>query len=92
MVLPPVTVRFLSSRLAKSYIRTVYEDDLNGDAAVDLAVKALVAAAVDDTATGGPDLRRGILPNVVRIDAEGLVEFDDDTLGPLAEQALDSIR
>jgi proteasome beta subunit len=80
------------SRLAKSYIRTAYEDDLSGDAAVDLAVKALVAAAVDDTATGGPDLRRGILPNVVRIDAEGLVEVDDDTLGPLAEQALESIR
>lgn len=80
------------SRLAKSYIRTVYEDDLAPDAAVDIAVRALVAASVEDTATGGPDLRRGILPNVVRIDAQGLVEVDDDTIGPLAEQALESIR
>ena len=80
------------SRLAKSYIRTVYEDGISGDAAVDISVKALVAASVEDTATGGPDLRRGILPNVVRIDAEGLIEIDDDTLGPLAEQAVESIR
>ena len=80
------------SRLAKSYMRTVYEDGLSGDAAVDISVKALVAASVEDTATGGPDLRRGILPNVVRIDAEGLIEVEDDILGPLAEQAVESIR
>ena len=80
------------SRLAKSYMRTVYEDGLSGDAAVDIAVRALVAASVEDTATGGPDLRRGILPNVVRIDAEGLIEVEDDILGPLAEQAVESIR
>ena len=80
------------SRLAKSYIRTVYKDDLSADEAVDISVSALVAASVDDTATGGPDLRRGILPNVVRIDADGLVEVDDATISPLAEQAMESIR
>jgi proteasome beta subunit len=80
------------SRLAKSYIRTVYEDDLSGDSAIDIAVQALVSASVEDTATGGPDLRRGILPNVMKVDADGLVEVDDSVLQPLAEAAVESIR
>ena len=80
------------SRLARSYIRTVYRDDMSQSEAVEVAVQALVAASVEDTATGGPDLRRGILPNVVRIDTGGLVEIEDDVLQPLAEGALESIR
>jgi proteasome beta subunit len=79
------------SRLAKSYLRTVYRDDLAGEEAADIAVRALVAASQEDTATGGPDLKRGIYPNVIRIDAEGLVELDDETIGPMAEAAVESI-
>jgi len=80
------------ARLAKSYLRTAYEEGLPGDSAMALAVNALVAASTEDTATGGPDLRRGILPNVVRIDAAGLVEVDDAVILPLAEHAVDNIR
>lgn len=80
------------SRLARSYLRTVYRDDLTSDEASELAVRALVSASQDDTATGGPDLRRGILPNVVRIDASGVEEFSDDVLGPIAEEAVENIR
>lgn len=80
------------SRLARSYLRTVYKDDLNGDDAAELAVQALVAAAQEDTATGGPDLLRGILPNVVHIDADGVQELDDSTILPIAEAAVANIR
>ncbi|REK24615.1 MAG: proteasome subunit beta [Actinobacteria bacterium] len=80
------------SRLAKSYLRTVYRDDLSADEAADLAVRALVSASQEDTATGGPDLRRGIYPNVLRIDEDGLVELPDDVVGPLAEGAVETIR
>ena len=80
------------SRLAKSYLRTVYRDDLSADEAADLAVRALVSASQEDTATGGPDLRRGIYPNVLRIDEGGLVELPDDVVGPLAEGAVETIR
>jgi proteasome beta subunit len=80
------------SRLARSYMRTVYRDDLTADEAADIAVSALVAAAQEDTATGGPDLKRGIYPTVIRISAEGLEELDDSVIGPLAEQAVESIR
>ncbi len=80
------------SRLAKSYLRTVYDEGLSADQAADYAVRALVSASQEDTATGGPDLRRGIYPTVVRIDADGLVELADDEVSPLAEAAVDSIR
>ena len=80
------------ARLAKSYLRTVYREDLDADEAAELAVKALVAASQEDTATGGPDLTRGIYPNVIRIDSEGFVELDDSEVAPLARQAVEAIR
>lgn len=80
------------ARLAKSYLRTSFEEDMTVERAMALAVNALVAASTEDTATGGPDLRRGILPNVVRIDASGLVEVDDETIFPLAQDAVENIR
>ncbi len=80
------------SRLAKAYLRTVYEEALDGSTAVEIAVNALVSASREDTATGGPDLRRGILPNIVRIDSSGLEEMSDDVLFPLAEAAVESVR
>ena len=80
------------ARLAKSYLRTVYRDDLTDADATGYAVKALVAASQEDTATGGPDLNRGIYPNVIRIDAGGYVEMTDDEVAPVAREAVESIR
>jgi proteasome beta subunit len=80
------------ARLAKSFMRTVYRDELTGEEATDIAVRALVAASQEDTATGGPDLKRGIYPTIIRITADGLEELDDSVIGPLAEQAVETIR
>jgi len=80
------------SRLAKAYLRTVYADGLNGDEAAALAVNALVSASQEDTATGGPDLRRGILPNVVRISESGVEELSQEQVDPLAQTAMETIR
>lgn len=80
------------SGLAKAYLRTAYTDDMTEEEATATAVNALVSASREDTATGGPDLRRGILPNVVRIDVDGVVEMGDDVLRPLAEHAVESVR
>ena len=80
------------ARLARSYLRTAYREDLDASTALDLAIRALVSASQEDTATGGPDLIRGILPNVVRIDSEGVTEVGDEEIQPLAEQALETIR
>lgn len=80
------------SRLAKAYLRTQYEPEVDAEEALALAVRALVSAAREDTATGGPDLDRGIYPTVVRIDSEGLVELDDETIAPIAEEAVETVR
>ncbi len=80
------------SRLAKAYLRTVYREEMTDDEAFDAAVKALVAASQEDTATGGPDLRRGIYPTVLRISAAGVEELPDAVVAPLAEEAVDQIR
>ncbi|MEX2622904.1 MAG: proteasome subunit beta [Acidimicrobiia bacterium] len=80
------------ARLAKSYLRTTYRPDLTVDEAVTIAVGALVSAAQEDTATGGPDLRRGILPNVLVISATGVEDLGDERVLPAAEIAVDTIR
>jgi proteasome beta subunit len=80
------------SRLAKSFLRTAYDPGMSADESAELAVRTLVAASQEDTATGGPDLTRGILPNVVRIDSSGLTEYDDETLLPYAQRAVETIR
>jgi proteasome beta subunit len=77
------------SRPAKAYLRTAYRDGLTGEEAADIAIRALVAASQEDTATGGPDLNRGIYPTVIRIDAGGLVEIEDSVIAPLATQAVE---
>jgi proteasome beta subunit len=80
------------SRLARSYLRTAFRPELPPEEAVALAVQALVSAAVEDTATGGPDLRRGILPNVVVVDAGGVKELEDEEIRPAAEAAVEAIK
>jgi proteasome beta subunit len=78
--------------LAKSYLRSTFRDGLDEPSAVDIAVGSLVAAAQEDTATGGPDLRRGIFPTVVVIDTEGVRELTDAEVKPAAEKAVEGIR
>lgn len=80
------------SRLAKAYLRTAYRSDLTDDEAAELAVRALVSASQEDTATGGPDLTRGIFPNVMIIDSDGVRELDDETVEPYATNAVETIR
>jgi proteasome beta subunit len=80
------------SRLAKAYLRTQYQPDVTDDEALALAIKALVSASREDTATGGPDLERGIYPTVLRIDAQGLVEITDEIIAPVAEEAVETVR
>ena len=69
---------------AKAFLKASYEGGLSEEAALRLAVEALVAAAEEDAATGGPDLRRGIYPNVVSVTADGFREIDDESLAEIA--------
>jgi len=77
---------------ALSYLRSHFEQGLDLAGVLRLTLEALVAAAEQDVATGGPDLRRGILPNVVSVTAAGFSEIDNETVESAATLALDLIR
>jgi proteasome beta subunit len=58
------------------------------DDAVDLALRALFAAADEDSATGGPDIVRRIFPTVAVIDAVGFTPVADDEIATRAQEQL----
>ena len=61
----------------------MWRDGLGLEDAVTVAIEALYDAADDDSATGGPDLARGILPIIAVVDADGyrrIAEADLDRL------------
>jgi proteasome beta subunit len=75
-------------RDARLYLRTHFSEEMAEEPAIDLAVGALVAAAEEDTATGGPDLRREIYPNVVTVSAGGYREVAPDRVAVAARLAI----
>jgi proteasome beta subunit len=77
-------------RDARLYLRTAYQDDLGEPEAVELAVAALVAAAEEDTATGGPDPNRGIYPTVVMVTSAGYRELDEETVAAVSRTVLEA--
>ena len=59
---------------AKSAIKKLYRHDLTGSQALEIAVESLYDAADDDSATGGPDMVRGLYPTAAVVTAEGAGE------------------
>ena len=74
---------------ARGFLKTAWREDLGRDEAVGIAVEALIAAAEEDAATGGPDPRRGIYPNVLVVTEDGVTEMSDDDLAGIVESALE---
>jgi len=70
---------------ARNWIKAQWREDLTEPETVDLALRALFAAADEDAATGGPDLIRRIFPTVAVIDASGFRSIDDDTIARRAD-------
>ena len=72
-----------------SFLKNRWQDDLDEAGAVALAVEALVAAAEEDAATGGPDPKRGIYPNVIVVSGDGVRELTDEELDPVVTTVLE---
>jgi proteasome beta subunit len=70
---------------ARNWIKTAWTEGMARDDAVDLALKALFAAADEDAATGGPDLIRRIFPSVAVISGDGYVPIDDAEVATRSE-------
>jgi proteasome beta subunit len=63
---------------AKNSLKKRWRPGLGRDEAVRVAVEALIDAAEDDAATGGPDTARGIFPNVLAITTEGARDVPEE--------------
>ncbi|GMR02552.1 MAG: proteasome subunit beta [Acidimicrobiia bacterium] len=75
---------------AKSFLKATWTPDLTRNEALRVAVEALVAAAEEDAATGGPDLKRGIYPSIVSVTAGGIEEVADDVLASIAADVVEA--
>ena len=69
------------SVFARGALKKRYRDDLGEADAVRVCVDALYDAADDDSATGLPDLTRGIYPVVMTATAEGVRRLPDEEVG-----------
>jgi proteasome beta subunit len=72
-------------RDARGSLKARYRPDADVEAAIAMALEALWDAADEDSATGGPDVVRGIYPLVAVIDAEGYRELPDEAVAERVE-------
>jgi proteasome beta subunit len=78
------------SVFAKSAIKKLYSQAVDADSGLRVAIESLYDAADDDSATGGPDLVRGIYPTAVIIGAEGAEEVPEERIAALARAVVES--
>jgi proteasome beta subunit len=77
------------SVFAKSSLKKLHSADADLATTIRTAIEALYDAADDDTATGGPDLTRGIYPVVVSITgAEGAVRHPDEEIEAVVREVV----
>ncbi len=77
-------------RDARTTIKLGYRHGLAEEAAIELAIEGLYQAADEDSATGGPDVVRGIYPTVATIGAAGFARVPEasvaERFGALVER------
>jgi proteasome beta subunit len=78
------------SIFAKSSIKKLYSRVVDADSALRVAVESLYDAADDDSATGGPDLVRGIYPTAVILAPEGAEEVPEERIATLAREVIET--
>lgn len=71
------------SMFAKSSLKKLYAKGIDEERGLRIAIESLFDAADDDTATGGPDLVRGIFPTAVLINEEGADEVSEERLAAI---------
>jgi len=77
--------------LAGSVVKMRFHEGLSRDDAVDLAITALFEAADEDSATGGPDMVRGIYPVIATITSDGFERVDDADIAQRFVGLLDAL-
>ncbi len=77
------------SLFARGALKKLHRPGMNSEQVVTVLVQALYDAADDDSATGGPDLTRGIWPVVYVITADGAHRMADAELGTIVRTIVD---
>jgi proteasome beta subunit len=77
------------SLFAKSAMKKRYRDGSGAEDTVRLLVEALYDAADDDSATGGPDMTRGIYPVVMVVDADGVRRLADEEVAAVVAAVIE---
>ena len=70
------------STFARGSLKKLFRRQASTDEAVNTALEALYDAADDDSATGGPDMARGIYPVIGVVDAAGARILSDADVAP----------
>ena len=76
---------------ARGTMKKIFKKDLSQDEAIQVALEALYDAAEADVATGGPDLIRGIYPNVKVISGRGVLDVSDDQIKGLLQEMINRV-
>ncbi|HYF47325.1 MAG TPA: proteasome subunit beta [Acidimicrobiales bacterium] len=76
---------------AGTVVKLGWRPDMSREEAVALALKALFQAADEDSATGGPDLVRGIYPTMATITAEGFTALEREEIAEHFRRLLESM-
>lgn len=77
--------------LAGSVVKMRFHEGLSRDETVDLAITSLFEAADEDSATGGPDMVRGIYPVIATITSEGFTRVPDEEIAERFVGLLDAL-
>lgn len=75
---------------AREALKHGWRPDLARDEAVEVAVKALTAAADEDRATGGVDLERGIYPIIKLCTSSGHADASDEEIAGIYRNILEA--
>ncbi|ANI40504.1 proteasome subunit beta [Mycolicibacterium vaccae ATCC 25954] len=78
------------SIFAKSSMKKLYGQVIDAESALRVAVESLYDAADDDSATGGPDLVRGIYPTAVVIGADGAHEVPEERIATMCREIIEN--
>ena len=76
---------------AGTVVKIGYREGLTREATLDLAISALFQAADADSATGGPDLVRGIYPTVATITNDGFERVPEDQVAERFRELIEDL-
>ena len=80
------------SNFARGSLKKLFSRGISTEDAVRVALEALYDAADDDSATGGPDMARGIYPVVASVDSSGVTVLSEDAISPVAGAMVEARR